>query len=137
MTDPSAGPPDPRPADRPASPAPGRPPAGPYPPAFVPHPPGAWAPPPGPGAYGPPPRPGPFPPAPAPRQRPRTGLVVGLLIGVAALLLALCCCGVFAYRGWYQPRQLQEQREELVETAGVPPESTVSTVRRATGGSAW
>ncbi|MFI7075702.1 hypothetical protein ACIBO1_00220 [Micromonospora sp. NPDC049903] len=119
MSDPSAGP-DPRPADRPASPAPGRPPAGPYPPTFAPHPSGAWPPPPAPGPYGPAPRPGPFPPVPAPRKRSRTGLVVGLLVGVGALLLLLCCCGVFTYNGWYKPRQLQEQREEMVETAGVP-----------------
>ncbi|MFI7026020.1 hypothetical protein ACIBMZ_25220 [Micromonospora sp. NPDC049900] len=118
MSDPSAGPPDPRPADRPASPAPGRPPAGPYPPTFAPQSPGVWPPPPGPYAH--PPRPGPFPPAPAPRRRPRTGLVVGLLLGVGALLLMLCCCGVLTYHRWYKPRQLQEQREEMVETAGVP-----------------
>ncbi|MER5453875.1 hypothetical protein ABT008_03750 [Micromonospora sp. NPDC002389] len=45
---------------------------------------------------------------------------MGLLVGVGALLLLLCCCGVFTYNGWYKPRQLQEQREEMVETAGVP-----------------
>ncbi|WP_046569884.1 hypothetical protein [Micromonospora sp. HK10] len=55
--------------------------------------------------------------------------MVGILLAVGALLLGLCCCGAFTYNGWYQPRQLQQQREEMVEDAGVPAGFTSSGVK--------
>ncbi|WNM40801.1 hypothetical protein RMN56_05500 [Micromonospora halotolerans] len=123
MTDPSSGAPGPHqpsgwpPAQQP--PAPGWPPPG-SPPAGPP-PPGA----PYPGHFGGPPHPAypaPFPaaPHPAPGKRSGAGRVVVVLLAVGALLLGLCCCGAFTYNGWYQPRQLQEQRKEMVADAGVP-----------------
>ncbi|MEV0427113.1 hypothetical protein [Micromonospora sp. NPDC050495] len=148
MTDPSSGPPGPHPPSGwppapqppapgwpspagPPYPGPGGPPQPPYPgsvggPPQPPYPgPGGPSQPPYPGSAGgpaQPPYPGPFPvgPHPAPRKRSGTGRVVAVLLAVGVLLLGLCCCGAVTYNGWYQPRQLQEQRKEMVEDAGVP-----------------
>jgi hypothetical protein len=72
--------------------------------------------------YPPPPYPAPAPPGPypAPRRKSGAGTVIGILVAVLALLLVLCCCGWFTYDGWWVPKQLQEQRKEMISDAGVP-----------------
>ncbi|SBT52677.1 hypothetical protein GA0070611_5737 [Micromonospora auratinigra] len=63
-----------------------------------------------------------------PRKKSHAGRTVVILLSVVALLLMCCCGGWFTYDGWWVPKQLQEQRRQIIVDAGAPSGFTGSGV---------